>query len=79
MSEKWFCLEMVTNFEGKKVSYIQKYEKNGIEYVDFYMNGHLIRIPYECMVCFVSQNIVDEREGLPSTPEEKLIIALQMA
>ncbi len=57
---------------------IKKHTTEDVEYVTFYINNRLIPIPYDCLVCFVANNIEEPKE-VPSNVAalEKLIIDTQ--
>ena len=78
MKRTGFILETITTYKGLKEKRIQTQTIDDIDYVTFYKDDRLIPIPYDCLVCFVSQYI-DEPKQVPKgiTDLEKFIIDMQ--
>lgn len=54
---------------------IKKHTTEGVEYVHFYKDDHIIPIPYEFLVCFVANNINEPKPVPPNVARlEKLLI-----
>lgn len=75
MKRAGFLMETVTTAGGKKEQRIEMHEVDGITYVTAYKGDRLIPIPYEFLVCFVT-NHLDEPKPAPNgiAALEKLII-----
>ena len=78
MKNAGFILEPVTAHDGSKEKRIKMHTTEDTEYVTFYMNDRLIPIPYDCLVCFVANNIKMPKDVSPNVAAlEKIIISIQ--
>ena len=78
MKETGFVMETVTTTDGKKEKRIRMHTVDDTEYVSFYKNGRIMPIPYDCLVCFVANNIDDPAPVPPGVAAlERLNIGLE--
>lgn len=57
---------------------IKTHVTEGIKYVTFYKEDHVIPIPYDCLVCFVGKNVKTQKTKDPGVAAlEKLLIDIE--